>query len=194
MIARHEQPTPGPAEQIATMFAALVPVIRTDRLLLRAPRLSDFQTCAEIACSERGRFVGGPMDREEAWNEFAKMSAGWLLHGHGGFTIEDPETFDTLGFVVLGLEPGDQEVELGFAVTEMAEGKGIATEAAIAVRDWAARELGLTGLVSYIDPDNVRSVAVATRLNAVRDTNAEAALEDAGTHVYRHPENGGQHV
>lgn len=187
MTARHEQPTPGPASEIALCFQAMVPRIETERLLLRAPQLTDFPICAEIACSERGRFVGGPMSREEAWDEFAKMAAGWLLHGHGGLAIEDRESGAVLGFVVLGLEPGDMEVELGFALSAAGEGKGVAFEAALALRDWAARELGLTGLVSYIDPDNVRSIAVATRLKAIRDTAAEAALGDEQTFVFRHP-------
>lgn len=186
MTPRHELPTKGPASEIASMFVALVPVIRTERLILRGPKLSDFPACADIACAERGRYIGGPMSRDDAWSEFAKMAAGWLLHGHGGFVIEHGVTNATLGFVILGLEPGDHEVELGFLLTDDGEGKGIAFEAAAAIRDWAARELGLTGLVSYIDPENARSIAVATRLKAVRDTNAEAALDDAGTLVFRH--------
>ena len=70
MTLRHEQPTPGPAMDLAARFQALVPVIETERLVLRAPKLSDFPTCAEIACTERGRYVGGPMSREDAWSEF----------------------------------------------------------------------------------------------------------------------------
>lgn len=187
MTPRHERPTPGPAEALAARLNMALPVIETDRLVLRAPTLSDFPACAAIACGDRARHIGGPMDREEAWSEFAKMSAGWLLHGHGGFTIEGRATGEVFGFVVLGLEPGDQEVELGFSLTQAGEGRGIAFEAASAVRDWAARSLGLTGLVSYIDPDNARSIALATRLGAERDPSAEAALEEDGTCVFRHP-------
>lgn len=186
MTARHERPTPGPAAQLAAMFAGLVPVIPTDRLVLRAPRLSDFPACAEIACTEHGRFIGGPMSRADAWNEFAKMCANWMLHGHGAFTIEEAESREVLGFVVLGLEPGDNEVELGFALTPAGEGRGIAAEAASAVRDWAAHELELTGLVSYIDPQNARSIALAERLGARRDAEAEAAFDEPLC-VYRHP-------
>ena len=187
MTPRHEYPTPGAAAQLAATIAGHVPVIATERLILRAPKLSDFPACAEIACSDRGRFVGGPMSREDAWSEFTGMAAGWLLHGHGGFTIEDALHAAIYGFVVLGLEPGDQEVELGFALTEAGEGKGIGFEAASAIRDWAAGELGLTGLVSYIDPDNTRSIALATRLKAERDPVAEAKLDEGGICVYRHP-------
>ena len=193
MTPRHELPTPGAAADLAASLGALLPKIETERLVLRAPVLSDFPACAEIACEDRGRFVGGPMSRDDAWSEFTAMTATWLLHGHGAFTIDDAGTGEVLGFVVLGLEPGDNEVELGFALREAAEGRGIATEAAMAIRDWAARELGLTGLVSYIDPKNTRSIAVATRLGAERDPDAEAALSEPGTCVYRHPKTGALH-
>ena len=186
MTHRHELPTPGAAAELAASLGALLPRIATERLVLRAPVLSDFPACAEIACDERGRFVGGPMSRDDAWSEFTAMTATWLLHGHGGFTIEDAATDEVLGFVVLGLEPGDHEVELGFALTEVAVGKGIAQEAALAVREWAEAELGLTRLVSYIDPKNAQSIALAERLGAERDPAAEAIVGE-GTFVFRHP-------
>ena len=147
----------------------------------------DQDSLADIACTERGTYIGGPMSREDAWYDFATICSGWMLHGHGGWTIEDPASFEVLGFVALGLEPGDHEVELGYLLTKKAEGKGVASETALAVRDWAERELNLTGLVSYIDPDNARSIALATRLGATRDKKAEKQLDDPTTHVYRHP-------
>lgn len=58
------------------------------------------------------------------------------------------------------------------------------TEAAVALRDWAFAELGLPSLVSYFDPANVRSIAVAERLGAVRDDNAPR--QDPEDVVYRH--------
>ena len=185
MTPRHELPTPGPAADLAAMFTALAPQLQTKRFSLRAPILSDFPACAKIACSNRGRFVGGPMSREDAWFEFTAMVAGWSLHGHGGFTIVALDG-TVMGFIVLGLEPGDREVELGFALTAEAEGKGVAEECARAVRDWAETELNLSGLVSYIDPENARSIKLAKRMGAVRDADAEAAFDD-GTCVYRHP-------
>lgn len=186
MTPRFERPTPGPATQLAAKISGCVPVITTDRFTLRAPVLSDFPACAEIICDERGRFIGGPLSRDDAWFEFTAMVSGWMLHGHGGFAIEDRITGDVMGFVVLGLEPGDFEVELGFALIKAAEGKGVAHECARAVRYWAEDELRLTGLVSYIDPENTRSVALAKRLGADRDAKAEAEFDD-GTCVYRHP-------
>ena len=65
------------------------------------------------------------------------------------------------------------------------EGRGYATEAASAARAWVYENLGWTTAVSYIDRDNLRSIAVARRLGCVEDTGAVPAdPEDA---VFRHP-------
>jgi RimJ/RimL family protein N-acetyltransferase len=76
------------------------------------------------------------------------------------------------------------EKELGWLLYEGFEGKGYATEAARAMRDWAFGPGGLASLVSYFDPENARSMAVAQRLGAVLDP--DAPVQDAGDVVYRH--------
>ena len=191
MTSRHEEPTPGPAADIALAFAANVPVIRTGRLVLRAVRLEDFAGYASILCTNRGRFVGGPLSREDAWSDFAALSAGWLLHGHGSWAVADTAIGDLLGFVLLGLEPGDVEIELGYLFLEAAEGRGFATEAAAAARDWAFNTLGLQTFVSYISSKNARSIALARRLGAAEDTPRDWPK---GNVVYRHVKPDGEAV
>jgi RimJ/RimL family protein N-acetyltransferase len=173
MTPRHEMPTPGPAAEIAAVFAALVPRFETERLRLRAPRVEDFDAYAEIVCGARGEYVGGPMNRDEAWHDFSSLSSCWMLFGHGGWAVETRDGGELLGFVVLGLEPGDHDVELGFLFREGAEGKGYAHEAAKRVRDWAFTHLRLPTLDSYIDARNARSVALAKRLGARDETPAD---------------------
>jgi len=58
------------------------------------------------------------------------------------------------------------------------EGRGYATEAALALRDWAF------SLVSYIAPGNAASVAVAERLGARLDPAAPRTVP--ADLVYRH--------
>jgi RimJ/RimL family protein N-acetyltransferase len=48
-------------------------------------------------------------------------------------------------------------------------GRGIATEAVRAARDWAFARLAMVRLASFIMPDNVRSARVAEKLGAMRD-------------------------
>ena len=83
-------------------------------------------------------------------------------------TVTERSRKEPLGFVLVGAEPGDEAHELGFMLVESAEGRGIAFEAAVAARDWAWSILQVPRLVSYIDPANTRSAALAQRLGATR--------------------------
>lgn len=172
---------------MAEQFASMVPVLRTDRLTLRAPRPDDFALYAEISCGPRGVGLGGPMSREDAWYDFASLSACWMLQGHGGWSVELTETGNLIGFVLIGAEPGDQEPELGYLISEAEEGHGYATEAAIAARDYAFGTLKLPALVSYIFPANTTSIALAKRLGAVNVGEVSYPEDDEPSLVYRHP-------
>ena len=178
-----ETPRNGAGAAFALALQGQLPVLATDRLILRSPRVTDFDAYAGIACTDRGRFFGGPMTREDAWADFASMTGGWLLHGHGLWTIGGAD--GVLGFVLLGFEPGDAEPELGFMLCEHAEGRGIAFEAASAARDHAFDTLGWDTLVSYVDHGNARAIALAGRLGAVPD--GEITGPDGETSlVFRH--------
>lgn len=181
MTAAWERPPAGPAAALAARIAAAIPELDTPRLRLRAPRIGDFEAYAAIATTARGVHIGGPMTREAAWLDFNQMVAGWLLRGHGLWSVERREDGALLGFVPLGFEYGDPEAELGFLFLAEAEGRGYAREAAEAARGFAFGRLGWTSVVSYVDPDNVRSVRLAGRLGARRD----AATVD-GALVFRH--------
>lgn len=172
-------PVPPQAQALATQLGAAVPTLTTERLRLRAPRLADFPAYAEIALSPKGRFLMEEPTRETAWCDFTNMTAGWLLRGHGLWTVERLSDGRVVAFALLGFEPGDHEPELGYMVRPEAEGCGYATEAAGRARRYAFEALGFDHLVSSIDPENDGSVRVAKKLGGVRDTDAEAAHGDA---------------
>jgi RimJ/RimL family protein N-acetyltransferase len=167
MTAPHERAIPGPAADFAARLSAEMPVLETPRLRLRVPLLADFDAWAQVFTTEVSRFMDGPYDRDDAFTDFAASVGTWLLRGHGPLTIKDKATGAALGFVLIGFEPGDLEPELGWFLLPGAEGRGIAAEAATALRAHAFGPLGMTRLVSYIDPANTRSRALAARLGAV---------------------------
>ena len=163
-----------------------VPVLTTERLTLRAPRLSDFEPYMAFFASERSIHEGGPLSRIETWREFAAAIGCWTIRGYGVWAIEDRATGAWLGEAGLFHPDYYPEAELGWTLAPEAEGKGVAHEAALAARDWAWRVAGLRTLVSYIAPANARSIRLAERLGAAPDPEA-AQPDDDPCLVYRHP-------
>jgi RimJ/RimL family protein N-acetyltransferase len=144
------------------------PVLHTERLVLRPPRLADFAHFAAFYASERSRWEDGPLSREQAWRVWASDVALWPLKGFGPFGVDDRVSGAYLGEVGIYQPEGYPEPELGWFVVPEAEGRGIAFEAARAVMRWAKGERGYQRLVNYIDPGNERSIALALRLGGRR--------------------------
>jgi RimJ/RimL family protein N-acetyltransferase len=134
--------------------------------------------------SQRSVYMGGPFDTRAAWGMFCHDVAVWQLFGHGALMIDLTATGDCVGQIGINHGPLFPEKELGWMIYEGHEGKGYATEAARALRDWAFGTLGLETLVSYVDPANAGSIAVAQRLGAVLDPHA--LKQDPEDLVFRH--------
>ncbi len=173
-------PIPGPAAAFAAGLRGALPTLRTARCILRAPVLEDAPHWISILSPDTEGHLGGPMDEDEAFTEFAATCGLWLLRGHGLYTVTD-QAGTVLGFVLIGFEPGDREPELGWLFLPQARGKGYAAEAAAALRDHAFAALGRDRLVSYIAPGNAASVRLARALGAT----AEAEVDGAQVWVHR---------
>ena len=163
---------------------ATIPTLETERLILRPPVIADFEAYAELMASSRATYMGGPFDTRAAWGLFCHDIACWELFGHGALMLERKADGVCVGQVGINHGPLFPEKELGWMLYDGFEGQGYATEAAIAVRDWAFATLGLDSLVSYFDPANAASMAVAKRLGAVPDP--DAPRQDPEDVVYRH--------
>lgn len=160
--------------------------IETAHLTLRRPQAGDWEAWAAFMGSERARYVGGPYDRELAWRSYAQVVGHWVLRGWGSFVLTRRGSDAALGSVGPWFPEGWPEHELGWTIwSAEAEGAGYAFEAAEAARRHAYDVLGWTTAVSYIDPANARSIALAERLGAVEDAHARRVHAD--DLVYRHP-------
>ncbi len=179
-------PPTGPAADIAARCTAMVPELLTSRLILRAPRIADFPAYRAVFVSDRSRYMGGPFSEDDAFGDFCQGIAGWMLRGAGMWTLTLRDHDTPLGWVYLWQEQGDAEPELGWVLTEAAEGYGYASEAARTVLPHAVRLYRPQGFVSYINAENHRSARLAIALGATRDAAAEARLTEPDLHVYRH--------
>lgn len=172
-----------------TPHLADTPVLETERLILRAPKASDFEALAPFVMSDRSVYVGGgaDKDRTHAWRVLAILTGHWDLRGWGTFVAVEKTTDAPVGSMGPWFPEGWPEREFGWTIwTEEAEGKGYAFEAMTRVRRHAYADLGWDTAVSYIAPKNARSIALAERLGCVLDPDADTP-DDDDTLVYRHP-------
>ncbi|HRO11958.1 MAG TPA: GNAT family N-acetyltransferase [Amaricoccus sp.] len=169
------------------MTAAPVPapVIETERLRLRPHRLEDFPPLAAFYGSAAARFVGGPLPADRAWHVFASDVGAWDLVGSGAWGLEEKATGAFAGQLAANRAPHFPEPEIGWILLPGFEGRGYAAEGARAVRAFAYGTLGWETAVSYVDPGNRRSVALARRLGCVEDPDARPLYPQEI--VFRHP-------
>jgi RimJ/RimL family protein N-acetyltransferase len=161
----------------------MIPTLTTERLVLRPPVFADFDAYARLMASERAIHMGGPFDTRQAWGMFCSDTVQWHLFGHGCLMIERRADGVCLGQVGINHGPLFPERELGWLLYDGFEGHGYATEAAIALRDWAWAQ-GFPTLVSYCDLANAASIAVTQRLGGVRDD--AAPKQDPEDLVFRY--------
>ena len=168
---------------------AEAPTLTTNRLVLRPHVLGDYDDYGHLMMSERARFMGGPFEPIDAWRNFASDVVQWTLIGGGALAVTLRDAGTVVGQVCLNRIPPFPEPELGWIAYDGHEGHGYVTEAARAFGHWCLTHLNLSSMVSYIDPENARSIAVAERLGAKRD---DTAIRPDGESpeeclVYRHP-------
>jgi RimJ/RimL family protein N-acetyltransferase len=141
--------------------------IETERLTLRLWNASDFDTYAAMCADpEVMRFLGPrrPLLRFEAWQTFASLIGHWHLRGFGMFAVVERTSGEVIGRIGPWEPEGWPEFEIGWTLRPSHWGKGYATEAVRASIQYAFSELGRQHLISIIDPENIRSIAVATRV------------------------------
>jgi RimJ/RimL family protein N-acetyltransferase len=146
------------------------PILETPRLALRRWLPGDEDALAPIdADPEVTRYLHPPLPPAARFGE--RCLQHWEEHGFGFFAVElregsAPGRF--IGFVGLGYPAFLPELarrpELGWRLARDSWGRGLATEAAVAVRDDAFGRLGLDELISIIHPDNAASRRVATKV------------------------------
>lgn len=158
-------------------------MIDTARLHLRRPEDGDWPAYRAYRLSARST---SPMSEGEAWTHFAAFFGHWTLRGFGRLVAVLRATGQPIGHFGPFFPAGHPERELTWTLWDAGlEGQGLAFEGALAARDHAFGALGWTTAVSYIDPANTRSQALAARLGAVRDPAAPNPYGDA-TQVWRH--------
>lgn len=148
------------------------PVLKTDRLVLRAQTEADFpHSQAMWANPEVVAHIGGKTREAQAvWFAIARGIGMWQLKGFGYFTVESREDGAFVGEVGLsdfkrGLTPDISDwPEAGWVIDAPHWGKGYATEALTAMHQWFDTARPGQATVCLIDEDHPASIRVARKL------------------------------
>ncbi len=150
-----------------------VPVVRTDRLLLRGWRDQDRAPFAALnADPVVMEHFTAPLSREDsdAFVDFMRLK--WAEHGYGLWAAERADTAVFIGFIGLHLATFDAEftpaVEVGWRLARGHWGHGYATEGARASLGYAFDVVRVPEVVSFTAVTNERSWRVMERLGMQR--------------------------
>jgi RimJ/RimL family protein N-acetyltransferase len=151
--------------------AGPIPVLETERLVLRGHRLEDFADCSILWTDPAvTRFIGGkPSTREEVWARLLRYAGLWSLLGFGYWVVTEKDTGRFLGEVGFAdfrreIEPSLEGVpEAGWVMAPHSHGKGYATEAVKAAIAWGEKHFGDRHMACIIAPENGPSLRVAEK-------------------------------
>ena len=143
------------------------PVLQTQRLFMRRWTFADrdaFRRMTQDPDVMRFMHDSVPLSDAEADSALASTIERYEALGFGDWAIVDPTNGEILGESGLGMLEGRHEIEIGWMLLPAHWGKGLAFEAASAVRDHAQKTLGLRRLIALTRPDNAPSIRLAQRL------------------------------
>jgi RimJ/RimL family protein N-acetyltransferase len=140
--------------------------LQTPRLLLRSFTESDLDEMAALMANQDFmRFSLGLFSRQQTAGFLEKVRARDLEGLPSQFGVifrADERLIGYCGFFPQMID-GIEELEIGYRIDPSYWGRGVATEAACAVRDHAFDDLHLPRVISLIHPENVASRRVAEK-------------------------------
>lgn len=145
-------------------------IVETARLLLRAPTERDIDAIFEYASDVD---VTAFMDwrrlseRREVLAFLSRTETGWTSGTEFMWAITEKGADQVIGGI--SIRPRDSEADFGYVLNRRHWNRGIATEAATAVTDWAMSTRGLSRIWATCDTENVRSIRVLEKLGLKRE-------------------------
>jgi RimJ/RimL family protein N-acetyltransferase len=148
----------------------VIPVLTTERLVLRPFTLDDLPALAPIHAEESFWWypLRGGMSVEDTREFLVRVIARYSSDGFGVEALEDRASGALIGWAGLAVPHFLPEilpaVEVGWRLTEACRGRGLATEVGAAAVEWGFTQGGLDRIVSIYEAENVASGRVMERL------------------------------
>jgi RimJ/RimL family protein N-acetyltransferase len=141
-------------------------ILETSRLCLRELEPEDAAALTLVLSDpETMRYYPAPLDREQVKQWILRNRCRYKDDGVGLWAIVLNSTDELVGDcgIIRQQIEGKDIYEIGYHLRRDHWGQGLATEAAIACRDWAFANLKADRLISLIRPENIPSQRVAER-------------------------------
>ena len=143
-------------------------IAATQRLFLRLFTPADEPALTHLFADPAViRFGDGPRPPEGVRGWLGDTLESYARRGYGPWALVEKVSGETIGYCGLfhyADVNGRPEIEIGYRLARAWWGRGYATEAVSAARDYAFTTLGLPRLIALIDPANVASLRVAEKV------------------------------
>jgi RimJ/RimL family protein N-acetyltransferase len=151
-----------------------VPVIETDRLILREWRDEDLPAFAQMNADPLVmQHMPRQLNREESDNLVDRFSGDFAAHGFGLWAVEIPEVADFAGFARLSRPSFESHftpcIEVAWRFASSYWNRGYATEAARAATEHGFNNRKLPEIVSSTVPHNLASRRVMEKIGMSHD-------------------------
>ncbi|MGW9308413.1 GNAT family N-acetyltransferase [Saccharomonospora azurea] len=147
-----------------------LPTLTTDRLTLRPAAVADLDAMhAYLSRQDVCRYLlHEPLSHDEVKAKLVACEERATLGEKGDFVrlaVVRDEDGAVVGDVILDITaPEAATVEIGWVFSPDVAGRGYATEAAVALRDYAFETLNAHRIVAQLHPDNTASARLCERL------------------------------
>ncbi|TAD78278.1 MAG: N-acetyltransferase [Oscillatoriales cyanobacterium] len=142
-------------------------VLETKRFFLRELTLNDEDFLYEVLSDPLTmQYYPSPKNREETRQWLDRALGQYRESGHWLWAVCSRATGDPVGQcgLIHQVVNGQSKLEIGYLIARRYWGRGYATEAAIACREYAFKILQRPQVISLIHPDNLASRRVAEKV------------------------------
>lgn len=166
-------------------------IMETERLIFTEFTPEDFHKLYLLLSSPVVmNYCFGPLDIEKTQIWLDSVIRSYQEHGHDYWAVWEKHTNQFIGQIGIIQQKKEDKHEnyLGFMIAPRYWNKGYAAEGAAACIHYAFKSLGMNRIMAAVDPENINSIGVLTKIGMVFIQ--EVYAENKRTHLYSINNNG----
>ncbi len=146
----------------------MIPIIETERLVLRAPGAEDFSVYRDFFADAGASIAyNGPLSAGDSWRMLATDIGHWALRGYGRWAVTIKKTGEMVGGCGLWWPEAYPRSELTWWIIASARRQGYAREASVAAIKFGYETLGWPIVETHINDENLAARHLVKSLGGV---------------------------